>query len=55
MLNGFYEGIILHMFADCGKVGGALGPVLHYWRLGPFIRKLSKPPFVSNMIFYPSR
>jgi hypothetical protein len=51
MLNGFHEGIILHMFADCGKVGGALGAVLHYWRLGPFIGKRGKPTYVSNMIF----
>jgi hypothetical protein len=55
MLNEFHEGIILHMFADCGKVGGALGAVLHYWSLETFIRKLSKPPFVLDMIFYPSR
>ena len=28
MLNGFHEGIILHMFANCGKVGGALDRLL---------------------------
>lgn len=55
MLNGFHEGINLHMFADCGMVSGALGAVLHYWRFGLFIGKLSKPLFVSNMIFYAFR